>query len=85
MYARTFDKAGNVSDIAQSTLICNKDKVEVTPNLNGGSEFYLNFSQQPNWGGNNSKGYEYIVWNKTSTNDDANTANNTMITINGTK
>lgn len=85
VYARTFDKAGNVSDIAQSTLICNKDKVEVTPNLNGGSEFYLNFSQQPNWGGNNSKGYEYIVWNKTSTNDDANTANNTMITINGTK
>lgn len=85
VYARTFDNAGNISDIAQSTLICNKDKVEVTPNLNGGSEFYLNFSQQPNWGGNNSKGYEYIVWNKTSTNDDANTANNTMITINGTK
>ena len=85
VYARTFDNAGNISDITQSTLICNKDKVEVTPNLNGGSEFYLNFSQQPNWGGNNSKGYEYIVWNKTSTNDDANTANNTMITINGTK
>lgn len=82
VYARTYDNAGNASDTVEKTIICNKDKVDVNPRLNGGSSFKLTFSQLY-WGSNSPSSYEYIVWNKTATNDDVTTAQNKKIKIDG--
>lgn len=67
--ARTYDKAGNVSDEVSKELVCNKDKVKVEQSDDTGCNFSLKLSLPDGPTGVSSNEYEYVVWNKNKTTD----------------
>lgn len=71
VYARAIDNAGNISEIAQATGMCNKDGVSVAQSAKG-CNFSLSLTLPNNPSGVTSGKYEYAVWGKVATTDTTN-------------
>ena len=78
LYARTVDKAGNVSKVVKALALCDKDTVTVKKDSNGtsdsGSWFKLVYTQKySDLTGITANKYQYAYWKATKTTDTSNT------------